>query len=77
MESALHTVVKDIEESLYLKELAFGTCPDIERTFNNVFPGAITKTLGKFGFGANFTIFIYRMLSDRTVVAEHLSPPAE
>lgn len=61
---APHTIVKDIEESLYQKKFAVGAFLDVEGTLNNVLPEAIPKSLHTLRVAANLIRFIYGILSD-------------
>lgn len=47
-----------------------GAFLDNEEALNNVLPETVTKSMNKLAVGAGLIRFIYKMLSDKIVVAE-------
>lgn len=69
-ETALYSIVEELENSLEKKVFALGTFLDIEGAFNNILPAAILRSLRDLGVDNLVTRLIGKLLVDRTVKAE-------
>ena len=70
VDTALHSLVGEIETAFHHKEFALGAFLDIEGAFNNVYPKAILDALIR--IGVNFTVIklIRLLLVNRKIKAE-------
>lgn len=69
VDTALYSLVNQVEGALTQKEFALVTFLDIEGAFNYVLPSAIVRALSNLGTADNIVRLIHRLLTERTVVA--------
>ena len=69
-DSALHSLVSTIEESLEAKEYTLSAFLDIAGAFNNVLPCAVTQALMDLGVEPALVMFVCQLLTNRAVSSE-------
>lgn len=68
-ETALNSLVTEIEKSIEDKEYSLVAFLDIEGAFNNILPGAITNAMAELGIAGGLVKFIEQMLLGRFVIS--------